>query len=500
MNFKTIIDNLITTPSKCLVLGIFEDNQMDETISTVDKATGEWLTHSLHNGDIDGELEQTLLLHNVQGIASQTILLVGCGKFAEYDRAKYRKAATAAINVLNKQRIPTALWALHQPLPSNVNTYRCIWDTMLLINECTYRFDKLKSEAKPPKRPLTEVTFWSRDSATCEHTAQAITHTQAVINGVNFAKDLANLPGNICTPTYLAEQSIALANESPKLQVQALEESDMRELKMGALLAVAQGSRQPPKLIILKYQGDNETTKPIVLVGKGITFDAGGISLKPGDAMDEMKFDMSGAASVLGVIKICLELKLPINLIGIIPATENLPDGNAIKPGDIVTSMSGLTIEILNTDAEGRLILSDALTYSERFQPDIVIDIATLTGACVVALGQHTSGLFANNQTLANALITAGEHSGDRAWQLPLWEEYEKQIESRFADIANIGGRAGGAITAACFLAKFTKKLQWAHLDIAGAAWLTGDKKGATGRPVPLLAQYLLQRCNLNNV
>jgi leucyl aminopeptidase len=266
---------------------------------------------------------------------------------------------------------------------------------------------------------------------------------------------------------------------------------------MGAFLGVARGSRQPPRLIVLEYRGAGADAKPVVLVGKAITFDAGGISLKPGEAMDEMKFDMSGGASVLGTLRACLELQLPINLLGLIPAAENLPDGNATKPGDILTSMSGLTIEVLNTDAEGRLILCDALTYSERFQPDLVIDIATLTGACVIALGKHPSGLFANDQSLAGALLTAGEHIGDRVWQLPLWEDYENQLESRFADLANIGGRQAGAVTAACFLSRFTKKLRWAHLDIAGTAWLTGDKKGATGRPVPLLTQYLLQRCKL---
>lgn len=499
MNFKTITDNLATTSTPCLVLGVFENNQLDPTVTALDQTGGGWLTRLLQHGDMDGELEQTLLLYSVPGLASERILLVGCGKLAEFNRTKYCKATVAALAELKKHRIPAVVWALHQPLPQNLDTYHCIWDSILLIDKHTYRFDRLKSEAKPPKRPLTEVTFWSQDQSVCEKTAQAITHGQAVVHGVNLAKDLANLPGNVCTPTYLAEQSLALAALDPAaLQVQILEESDMRELKMGALLAVAQGSRQPPKLIILQYQGTDAATKPVVLVGKGITFDAGGISLKPGDAMDEMKFDMSGAASVLGTMQACLDLKLPINLVGVIPTCENLPDGNAIKPGDIVTSMSGITIEILNTDAEGRLILCDALTYSERFQPEVIIDIATLTGACVVALGQHPSGLFTNYSELAEAIIAAGENSGDRAWRLPLWEEYEQQLESRFADLANIGGRYAGAITAAYFLSKFTKKMHWAHLDIAGTAWLTGDKKGATGRPVPLLIQYLLQRCNVS--
>jgi leucyl aminopeptidase len=266
----------------------------------------------------------------------------------------------------------------------------------------------------------------------------------------------------------------------------------MERLKMGALLAVAQGSRQPPKFIVVHYFGGQKDDKPVALVGKGITFDSGGISIKPSDKMDEMKFDMSGAAAVLGTIKAVAELALPINLVGIIPATENMPDGNAIKPGDIVTSLSGQTIEILNTDAEGRLILCDALTYAERFEPVVTIDMATLTGACVVALGKHPSGLFSNDQKLANDLIEAGNKSGDRVWELPLWEEYQDQLKSNFADMSNVGGREAGSITAACFLSRYTKKFRWAHLDIAGTAWLGGDKKGATGRPVSLLVQYLL--------
>lgn len=500
MQFNTITGDLATLTTSCLVLGLFEDKALDQTLVDLDQAGGGWLTRLLHNGDVDGELEQTLLLHGISGLVCERILLVGCGKRQDFNRVHYRKVAVAAFKELNGKRISETLWALHQPLPQNLDVYRCVWDSLLLANEHSYRFDRLKSEAKPPKRPLSVVTFWSHDSVAHSVVQRAIQQAEATVRGVNLAKDLANLPGNICTPTYLAEQSTALAVAEPALQVRVLEVADMRELKMGALLGVAQGSCQPPKLIILQYQGTESAIKPVVLVGKGVTFDAGGISLKPGEAMDEMKFDMSGAASVLGTMRACLDLKLPINLVGIVPATENLPDGNAIKPGDILTSMSGLTIEVLNTDAEGRLILCDALTYSERLEPDVVIDIATLTGACVVALGQHASGLFTNNQALADALLAAGECSGDRVWQLPLWPEYEKQLDSNFADLANVGGRAAGAITASCFLGRFTKKLHWAHLDIAGTAWLTGDKKGATGRPVPLLIQYLLQRCNFTHV
>jgi leucyl aminopeptidase len=310
------------------------------------------------------------------------------------------------------------------------------------------------------------------------------------------AKDLANLPGNICTPSYLAEQAMSLNQHSDKLKTELLDEDAMAELGMGALLSVARGSREPAKLILMHYRGGGDGDKPIVLVGKGLTFDAGGISLKSAPDMDEMKYDMCGGAAVIGALRAVRDLKLPLNVIGVVPASENLPDGAANKPGDIVTSMSGQTIEILNTDAEGRLLLCDALTYCARFEPELVIDMATLTGACVVALGRHPSALFSPNDNLAQALLRAGEASGDRLWRLPLWADYDTQLESNFADMANVGGRDGGAITAAAFLAKFTKNLTWAHLDIAGTAWISGKEKGATGRPVPLLVEYLLRRAD----
>jgi leucyl aminopeptidase len=310
---------------------------------------------------------------------------------------------------------------------------------------------------------------------------------------MNLARKLGDLPGNVCTPTYLAEQAIDLGQRFESVTTTILEESDMEELGMGSLLSVSRGSREPAKLITMNYQGAGDA-RPVILVGKGLTFDAGGISLKPSQGMDEMKYDMCGSASVFGTISAIAELNLPINVMGIIPSSENMPDGDANKPGDIVTSMAGKTIEILNTDAEGRLILCDALTYSERFNPEIVIDIATLTGAIIVALGRQATGLMANDQDLADALIQAGNDSYDRTWQLPLWDDYQPQLDSNFADIANVGGKEAGSVTAACFLSRFTEKFTWAHLDIAGTAWNTGKAKGATGRPVPLLVQYLLNR------
>ena len=320
----------------------------------------------------------------------------------------------------------------------------------------------------------------------------------ALSAGVSLTKDLGNLPPNVCTPTYLAEQAILLG-KTYGLKIEVLERTTLEKLGMGSFLAVAQGSEEPPKLIVLQHLKGNKNDKPVVLVGKGITFDTGGISIKPGAEMDEMKYDMCGAASVLGTFKTIAEMDLPLNVIGIIPTCENMPDGRAVRPGDVLTSMSGLTIEVLNTDAEGRLILCDALTYAERFEPSAVVDIATLTGACVIALGHHATGLFSNNDDLAKELLSAGEASLDRAWHMPMWEEYQPLLDSNFADMANIGGRAGGSITAACFLSRFAKKYDWAHLDIAGTAWKSGKEKGGTGRPVPLLTEFLVARAQQTN-
>jgi len=354
-----------------------------------------------------------------------------------------------------------------------------------------YAFDELKTKNKRKKR-LSRLAFVSLDKTIATSTRKSIADAKALIAGISLAKDLANRPGNVCTPTHLAETAVKLAAEHPVLQCKILEEMDMEKMGMGSFLSVSQGSRQPAKLIELKYrQSQVEGQKPIVLVGKGVTFDSGGISLKPGAAMDEMKYDMGGAASVLGTMLTVAKMQPAVDVVALIPATENLPDGNASKPGDIVKSMSGQTIEILNTDAEGRLILCDALTYAEQFDPNVIIDVATLTGACVVALGAHATGLLSNDDQLSLDLTEAGEAAHDRVWRLPLWADYQKQIESPFADMANVGGKSAGTITAACFLSRFVENQRWAHLDIAGTAWNSGANKGATGRPVALLSQYI---------
>jgi leucyl aminopeptidase len=362
-----------------------------------------------------------------------------------------------------------------------------------VTSDAVYRFAHPSCKKSEERRGLSKLIINVPQRNDLRRVEHALHRGLAIAGGVRLAKDLGNLPGNICTPTYLAEQAGELA-KSYNLQIEVLERPEMEKLGMGSLLSVARGSRQPPKLIVLQYKKGKASQKPIALVGKGITFDAGGISLKPAGEMDEMKYDMCGAASALGTLKAVAELDLPINLIVVIPASENLPDGDANKPGDIVTSMSGQTIEVLNTDAEGRLVLCDAMTYVEKYEPETVVDIATLTGACVIALGHHVSGLFGNDDSLVKELTNAGDESFDRAWHMPMWDEYQDQLKSNFADMANIGGRPGGSITAACFLSRFAKKFNWAHLDIAGTAWKSGKDKGATGRPVPLLTHFLIKR------
>ena len=360
------------------------------------------------------------------------------------------------------------------------------------LERAGYRYARTLSKPKPGLA-LAKFKVDCGDAIPVRAANAALQQGKHTGEGINLARELGNLPGNICTPSYLAAEARKLAKSHRKLSVQVLDEKKMKALGMGALLSVSAGSAQPARMIIMHYRGAAASRKPYALVGKGITFDSGGISIKPAPKMDEMKFDMCGAASVFGALHAALLMNLPLNIIGIVAAAENLPGGAASKPGDVVTSMSGRTIEVLNTDAEGRLVLCDALTYVNRFKPAAVIDIATLTGACVIALGEHATGLYANNDPLAEQLLQAGQRSYDRAWRMPLWDEYQKQIETPFADIANVGGRAAGSVTAACFLSRFADAYPWAHLDIAGTGW-KGSPKGATGRPVGLLMRYLMER------
>ena len=494
MEFKIKTGDLATHKTPCLVLGIFEKRKLSGPAERIDEASDGRLSALLKKGDIEGEAGQALMLYELPGVAAERVLLIGLGKKKDYTRTNYRKALAAATTLLQQSGAGEAMFALPDSLPRALDLYTSVRDAVVTVEDKVYRYSRTKEDKQAPKTPLKRLNLWVGKKSETTDAERAARHGQAMAEGIRLARELGNLPGNICTPSYLAEQARALGNQYPKLEVEVLDEDRMAELGLGALLSVSRGSRQPAKLIVMHYHGTTKETKPLVLVGKGLTFDAGGISLKPAAEMDEMKYDMAGGAAVIGALRAACDLDLPVHLIGVVPASENLPDGAANKPGDIVTSLSGQTIEILNTDAEGRLILCDALTYCERFEPEIVVDLATLTGACVVALGKHPAGLFTSDDRLAEELLAAGEAAGDRAWRLPLWEEYQSQLDSNFADMANVGGRDGGAITAACFLSRFTKKYRWAHLDIAGITWLTGKEKGGTGRPVALLTQWLLER------
>ena len=479
--------------SACVVVGVFESRRLSSVAEHLDKITRSYISNIIRRGDLEGSLGQSLLLHNIPSTLADRVLLVGCGRERDLSDQHYRAIIARTVTQLNEIGASEAVCYLPELNLKGRDTYWKIRAAVEAANDVLYRFDRFKSKKDSHKRSLRKLilTVHSRRELSVGETA--IADGSAVAKGVALARELGNLPGNICTPTYLAEQAHELAKHHKHLKVEVLDQPEIEKLGMGAFLSVAKGSRQPPKFIILEYKGRDDDT-PIVLVGKGITFDAGGISLKPPANMDEMKFDMCGAAAVLGTMAAVAELSLPLNVVGLIPSCENLPDGNANKPGDVVTSMSGQTIEILNTDAEGRLVLCDALTYAERYEPAAVVDIATLTGACVVALGRHASGLLANHSALANELLNAGKLASDRAWEMPLWDDYQEQLNSNFADMANIGGKEAGTVTAACFLSRFTKKFNWGHLDIAGTAWRGGDRKGATGRPVPLLVQFLIER------
>jgi leucyl aminopeptidase len=489
----------VTTPgatrqrTACAIVGTYTDGILSDTAQALDKASGGLLSDVTRNRDIRGETGETLLLTHTGKLPCKRILLVGLGKSGKLDQRGYRKAVRAACASLGKAAHADILDYLGLEPVSDADAYRKARIAVELWHETSYRFTAMKSAPAAPAGRLKSIAL-ACATAERKQTLLAVKHATAIAGGVALVRDLGNLPPNICTPDYLVKRAQAIAKTSKKMRLTALRATELRKLRMGALLAVTQGSALPPRLIVLQYRGAAAKRQPIVLVGKGITFDSGGISIKPGAAMDEMKYDMCGAASVLGVMQAAAELELPLNLVGVVPACENMPSGTATRPGDIVRSMSGQTVEILNTDAEGRLILCDALTYAQRFKPAAMIDIATLTGACLIALGRVRSGLLSNSDELADALLGAGQTAGDRAWRLPLDEEYGELLKSPFADMANIGGRDAGTITAAAFLSRFVGKTSWAHLDIAGTAWVQGSNKGGTGRPVPLLMEYLLQR------
>ena len=485
----------IKQTSDCLIVGIFQTRRLSKCAQQLNKLSQAYIQQILDKGDLTEELGKSLLLYNVPGISATRILLVYCGEESNLSLTDFRKiisCVAAVIKSIQAIEITSYLTELR------VNDYDLcdqIRQTIELTEDCFYSFDALKTDKKDKSSYAKKFVFNLPSKEDLMNASKTIKQALAITAGIKLTKDLANLPANLCTPRIMAEQAKKLAKEVG-LTMHDLVKTEVEKEGMGALLAVAQGSDEPLRFITLEYKGAAKNKqKPVVLVGKGVTFDSGGICLKPASGMEEMKFDMSGAASVMGILKAIAELKLPINVVGIMPLTENLPSGSAVKPGDVVKTLSGLTVEVINTDAEGRLVVADALTYSERFNPDVVIDMATLTGAIIVALGAVATGMMSNNAKLALEIEKAAQQSHDRVWSLPLWDDYQQQIDSNVADISNVGIGGGKSITAACFLSRFTKKLQWAHLDIAGTAWKSGTDKTATGRPVSLLVQFLLNRC-----
>jgi leucyl aminopeptidase len=478
----------------CVIVGIYERNKLGAGAADVDKASKGHLTALIKSGDVSSSPGRCTMLTAVPGVRASRVAVVGLGKPSKLDGTVFKKAVAAAINTLDGSKTKQILNTLTLESVSGCDPYYLARHSVEALSDSLYRFTEMKSRRKKKSLSLTSYGHAIAKRGDAARAARGAEHGDSIATGVSLAKDLGNLPANVCTPSYLARVAKKLATGNGKLTTKVLNETEMKRLGMGSLLSVTAGTAEPAKLIVMQYKGAGND-KPVVLVGKGVTFDTGGISLKPGPAMDEMKFDMCGAAGVIGTMAAVAKMKLPINVNVVVPAVENMPSSTATKPGDIVKSMSGQTIEVLNTDAEGRLILCDALTYSRRFKPAAIIDVATLTGACVVALGAHRTAIMSNSDELREEIFAAGDAAEDRGWPMPLGDEYAAQLKSNFADMANIGGPGGGAVTAGCFLGKFTDGMDWAHLDIAGTAWKSGAKKGGSGRPVPMLSQVLLARC-----
>ncbi|WP_225721555.1 leucyl aminopeptidase [Candidatus Vallotiella sp. (ex Adelges kitamiensis)] len=486
---------LFNIKSDCIVVGILHEKTLSGVAQMLNVATKGLISRLVKSGDLNAKAGSTLMLHEVAGVNAPRVLLVSLGKHNVLSPKTFIDASSAAWRAVSATRATSATWMLAQVAVNNRDISWNVRISVLTLRELNYQYTqtKTKAAADADNDNAIKKVLIAVDHEYNQACNTALGEGVAIANGIDLTRELGNLPSNICTPTYLASIAKQLENDW-QLKVEVLDQKQIETLKMGSFLSVAKGSAQAPKFIVLEYQGTSSNQAPVVLVGKGITFDSGGISIKLSEHMDEMKYDMCGASAVLGTFRAIVEMHLKLNVVGLIPTCENMPSGNANKPGDVVTSLSGQTIEVLNTDAEGRLVLCDALTYAERFKPAAVIDIASLTGACVIALGHHNSGLFSRNDALANMLLTAGLYASDPVWRLPLDEEYQDQLKSNFADISNTGGRSAGSITAACFLSRFAQAYPWAHLDIAGTAWKGGREKGATGRPVPLLTQFLIDR------
>jgi len=482
--------------SGCIIVGVYEDGKLGVAAADIDAACGGGISKLFKQGDISGAPGKCTVLTSVADIRAQRIAVVGLGGISKFSIERYRLAIRSAIAAIKGSKTRDVVNYLTLESVAGASAYYLARYSVETIGSALYSFTEMKSERKKEASKIGRIGHAIASRRDAAKSARGSEHAHAIVEGMTLCRDLGNLPANVCTPSFLARTAQRLARQHTKLTTKIVNEAEMKKLGMHSLLSVTAGTKEPAKLIVMQYKGAVRQ-KPVVLVGKGVTFDSGGISLKPGPAMDEMKFDMCGAASVIGTMATVARLKLPINLTVVVPTCENMPSSTATRPGDIIESMSGKTIEVLNTDAEGRLILCDALTYSRRFKPDLLIDVATLTGACVIALGHHRTAVMSRDDNIAKAITEAGVAADDRSWQMPLADEYAVQLRSNFADLANVGGRAGGAITAACFLSKFTDGLDWAHLDIAGTAWLSGARKGATGRPVPMLTQILLSRAGV---
>ena len=494
MEYFTSTSNVSRYATDCVIVGVYEKGKLGNGDTDIDAASNGALRKHIRSGDISPQVGRCTVLTDVAGVRATRVAVVGLGKSGSLGVAQFRQAVAAAAQSIAQSKTRSILNSLTLENVADTDVYYLARHSTQTIGDSLYRFTEMKTGKKKPAIALKKVGLSITKRSDAAKATRGMEHADAIVAGMSLAKDLGNLPPNICTPGYLGRTAQKLAREHKNLQTRVLNEAEMKRLEMHSLLSVTAGAVEPAKLIVMQYKGAG-SDKPVVLVGKGVTFDSGGISLKPGPGMDEMKYDMCGAASVIGTMATVAKLKLKINLNVVVPTVENMPSGNATRPGDIVKSMSGQTIEVLNTDAEGRLILCDALTYSRRFKPAAIIDVATLTGACVIALGHHHTAVMSNNDELSDSLVSAGRTSDDRSWPLPLGENYAKQLQSNFADFANVGGRDGGAITAGCFLGKFTDGMNWAHLDIAGTAWKSGKQKGATGRPVPMLTELLLSRC-----
>ena len=475
----------------CVIVGVYTRNRLGRGAEDIDRASRGQLGKFLKSGDISADAGTVTILRDLPGVTARRVAVVGLGSSRQLDVRSFRKALAGVMNELKRTRVRQLLSTLGLEDVTGADPYYLARYTAETIGDSLYRFTEMKSKKAPPAMPLKKLGFAIASRGEAARYQRGAEHALAILKGKALARDLGNLPPNVCTPAYLARKAQQMARSFRNLTTRVLSEPEMKRLGMHSLLSVTAGTAEPAKLIVMQYKGAGGDA-PVVLVGKGVTFDSGGISLKPGPAMDEMKYDMCGAAGVIATMLTVATLKLEVNLNVVVPAVENLPGSKATVPGDIVKSMSGQTIEILNTDAEGRLILCDALTYASRFKPAKIIDDATLTGACVIALGHHHTGVMTSHDELADEILAAGRRADDRGWPLPLTEDYAEQLKSNFADFANIGGREGGAITAGCFLAKFADGMNWAHLDIAGTAWKSGAQKGATGRPVPMLTELVL--------